>query len=218
MIQGRLAFADPAEKNDRWPIGVRLFLASTLSLIHPAHPVLDGDKKLWHRIAQRTFQSGQYDEQDEIEAHAELTGASVKGSYLVLNGKYQLNLLGSTSGMLSTEREHNLLRWLWGKVNGIGYLGIPLNLEPPASPGPFDRWLSSLELLARSFPSWVEFARPSIAWLWEQRDEQGYWDFGPRPVSVSNLPLSDSWRARRNREYDWTTRVLVLLRKAHDAG
>jgi hypothetical protein len=217
-MEKKIAFPDPAEKNDRWQTGVRLILASTLSLIHPTHPVLDRDRNLWQTIAERTFQSGQYNEQDEINAHAELTGASVKGSYLVLRSKYQLNLLGSRQGTLSPELERALLHWLWDREDGIGYLGIPLLPLPPASPGPFDRWLTSFELLARSFSSWADFARPSLAWLWEQRNDQGYWDFGPRPGSISSLPLSDSWRPRQNRTFDWTTRVLVLLRKVHDWG
>lgn len=75
---------------------------------------------------------------------------------------------------------------------------------------------SSLEMLARLFPSWIHFAQSSIAWLWEQRNQQGYRDFGPRPGSKSYLPLSDSWRDRKNRQFDWTTRILILLRKYYD--
>lgn len=79
-----------------------------------------------------------------------------------------------------------------------------------------DRWLASLELLSRCFPVWVDFAHPSIEWLWEQRNEQGLLDFGPRPSSIAFLPLSDNWYTRQNRLFDWTTRVLILLRKYLD--
>jgi hypothetical protein len=213
IIKGEVPFPDYHEKNDRWPTGMRLFQASTLSLIHPQHPVLEDDRKLWLSIAGMAFQSGTYHEKDEIEAHARFTGATVKDNYLVLNGRYQLNILGSIPGKLPLELERALLRWLWQRPDGIGYLGIPLNREPPATAGQIDRWLASLELLARSFPSWVNFARGAIDWLWNHRNEQGCWDFGTRPASISNLPLSDSWRRKENRVFDWTTRVLVLLRK-----
>jgi hypothetical protein len=218
IMQGDIEFPDYHEKNDRWQTGMRLFLASTLSLIYPDHPALDNARKLWHEIARRTFQSGKYREQDEIDAHAELTGSTVKDSYLVLNNRYQLNVLGSTPGMLSEELEIALLQWLWEKPDGIGYLEIPLNQPPPTKPGPFDRWLTSLEMLSRLFPTWVRFAQSSIEWLWKRRDEQGYWDFGSRPSSMSFLPLSDNWRNKQNRLFDWTTRVLILLRKYYKDG
>jgi hypothetical protein len=216
IMEGTIAFPDYHEKNDRWETGMRLFLASTLSLIQPVHPILEKDRELWHIIAQRTFQSGKYDAEHEIRAHTELTGATVKDSYLVLNNRYQLNLLGSIPGLLSKELETALLQWLWERPDGIGYLEIPLNRKPPRKPGQFDRWLASLELMARSFPSWVSFAQESIEWLWEQQNDQGFWDFGKRPSSISNLPLSDSWRNKKYRIFDWTTRVLILLRKYSD--
>ena len=216
IMRGKIAFPDYAEKNDRWQTGERLFLASTLSLIHPDHPILNDDRKLWHAIARRTFQSGKYSEQDEIAAHAELTGATVKDSYLVLSSRYQLNILGSIPGTLSEELETALLRWLWDKPGGIGYLTVSLNRPPPTKPGPFDRWLASLEMLARLFPTWVRFARPSIEWLEKLRSAQGHWDFGPKPSSISCLPLSDDWRDRRDRVFDWTTRVLILLRTYYE--
>lgn len=217
IMGGKVAFPDYQEKNDRWPTGRRLFLASTLSLIQPDHPLLAEDRALWLEIARRTFRSGRYSAEEEIRAHAELTGATVKDSYLVLNGRYQLNILGSLPGMLPRELEVSLLSWLWERPDGIGYLEMPLNCPPPyQKPGPLDRWLASLEMLARLFPAWVEFAQEAMEWLWPQRDEQGYWDFGPQPGSGSYLPLSSSWRTRPKRLVNWTTRVLVLLRRYCD--
>jgi hypothetical protein len=110
---------------------VRLFLASTLSLILPDHPILDAGRALWLEIARRTFQSGVYREDGEIKAHAELTGSSIKSSYLVLRGKYQLNILGSIPGMLSADLENAQLKWLWERPDGIGYLSVPLGYSQP---------------------------------------------------------------------------------------
>jgi hypothetical protein len=218
MLAGEIEFPDYQERNDRWPTGRRLFLASTLSLIQPEHPLLDSDRALWLEIATRTFRSGRYCEEDEIRAHAELTGATVKGSYLVLGGRYQLNLLGSIRRMLPRELEVALLSWLWDKPDGIGYLEMPLKCPPPyQKPGLFDRWLGSLELLARLFPAWVEVAHEPLEWLWQRRNDEGYWDFGPKPSSISYLPLSSTWRIRQNRVFDWTTRVLVLWRTYADS-
>jgi len=216
IMQGQIKFPDYHEKNDRWQTGMRLFLASTLSLLYSEHPILNDDRKLWYEIVKRAFQSGKYREKDEIDAHAELTGATVKDSYLVLNNRYQLNILGSIPGALSKELELALLQWLWEKPDGIGYLQIPLNQTPPAKSGQFDRWLTSLEMLARLFPTWIHFSQSSIKWLWEHKNEEGCWDFGPRLSSSSYLPLSDSWRNKRNRLFDWTTRILILMRKYYE--
>lgn len=218
IMHGKTPFPDYNERNDRWQTGVRLFLASTLSLIFPDHPDLNGDRELWCEIARRSFQSGRYNEEDEIKAHHDLTGATVKDSYLVLNGMYQLNILGSKPGTISDELERAMLKWLWEKPRGIGYLTVPLNQPPLAKPGAFDRWLTSLEMLARLFPSWAHFAQSSVEWLWYQKDQEGYWDFGPRPGSISSLPLSDNWRARQNRKFDWTTRILILLGKYEESS
>jgi hypothetical protein len=217
IVNGKTPFPDYHERNDRWQTGMRLFLASTLSLIHPNHPVLDKVRRLWFSIAEMTFQSGKYSEQDEIDAHAKYTGATVKGSYLVLNNRYQLNILGSIPGKLPVDLETALLRWLWERPDGIGYLEIPLNRDPPETPGQIDRWLATLELLARSFPLWVKFAGSTIDWMWDRQNAQGFWDFGTKPSSIANLPLSDSWRRKENRVFDWTTRVLILCRKYHSA-
>lgn len=215
VMRGEIDFPDRTEKNDRWQTGVRLFLASTLAQIHPDHPELSADRELWRNIAERTFQSGGYNAQDEIEAHAELTGASVRDSYLVMGNRYQLTLLGSQKGVLSEQVETALLEWLWWRPQGIGYLSIPLSQEPPRKAGHVDRWLASLELLSRCFPCWAQVAGPAIDWLWRQRDGQGLWDFGARPDSMARLPLSDDWRNVRNRAFDWTTRILSLLSRLH---
>ncbi len=216
LLEGRLQFPDYAEKNDRWPTGVRLFPASTLSLIEPSHPILDRDRALWRQIAAYTFRSERYSEEDEIEVHKRRTGATVKDSYLVLSSRYQLNLLGSIPGLLSPDLERALVAWLWERPWGIGYLTVPLCVPPLPKPGVIDRWLASHEMLARLFPSWAGFAAPVVDWLLAQRDEQGWWDFGPKPDSIACLPYTDSWRERKHRLFDWTTRVLILLRRYYD--
>ncbi len=218
ILQGKRAFPDYHEKNDRWPTGMRLFPASTLSLIRPGHPLLNPDRGLWAGIARRTFRSGTYREEDEIKAHAGLTGATVKDSYLVIGGRYQLNILGSLPGTLSPKLETSLLRWLWARPRGIGYLEVPLGMPPPERPGPFDRWLASLEMLSHLFPSWVGFASPAMKWLLKRRDAQGFWDFGLRPSSGSFLPLSDHWGNKQDRLFDWTTRILILLRRFYEGA
>jgi len=218
ILEGRTPFPDYEERNDRWPMGKQLILCSTLSQIDPAHPLLDKPRKLWLEIAKRTFESGTYSEEDESRAHAELTGASVKGTYLVLRSRYHLTLLGSDSASLPRPLEGMYLDWLWRSQEGIGYLGVPLAAPPPfGSPGPLDRWFASHELLSRyCTKEWGCRARAAVEWLLRNRTRIGQWDFGPRASAQHYFPLSESWKARDAREVDWTVRVLILMRRYRD--
>jgi hypothetical protein len=213
VLQGTIAPRDRPEKNDRWPTGVQLFAAAALALIQPESPVLDVVWELWGEIARRALRSGMYDAQAESDAHRELTGATVVGSYLVLNNRYSLTLLGARPQALPPELEGGLVGWVWGLSQGVGYLGERLRPAPRRQTGgSFDRWLRSVELLS-PFPSFRRVGAEAIEWLWAKRTAAGFWDFGPRPDSPA-LPLSESWRKRDARPIDWTTRVLRLLRRA----
>jgi hypothetical protein len=206
---------DPAEKNDRWKTGVRLFSAATLAQMDPNLPALDVVWNLWADIAGRTLASGEYCAEAEVLAHTQLTGASVKDSYLVLNNRYALSLLGSRAERLPRDTEKTLVAWIWRRPGGIGYLDAALScVPPPLKRGPFERWFTSLELMSR-FPSSRRLAGDGIDWLWTQRNEERLWDFGPRSDWSVSLPLSESRQRRRNRQHDWSTRVLVLLMRYH---
>jgi hypothetical protein len=201
---------DWPEKNDRWETGVRLFAAASQARIEPLHPSLDEVWAVWHEIAARTFASGRYDEDAEAHAHKELTGASVRGSYLTLRNKYTLVLLSSHPSDLAPGLEEALLAYLWRLDEGIGYLGAELSHPPVMKPGPIDRWFASHELLSR-FPAWRNLAGEVVEWLWEDQNPEGYWDFGARSPSSAFMPLSENWRKKSARQLDWTTRVLLLM-------
>ncbi|NWG11266.1 hypothetical protein HXY33_05920 [Candidatus Bathyarchaeota archaeon] len=218
LLEGSVDFPDPPERNNRWATGKQLFTASTLARIGPTLPILDKTWKLWVAIAEHTFASSTYDQEAEIQAHQRLTGATVKNTYLVLNNRYQLALLGSRASKLPKKLENALIDWVWHKEDGIGYLEIPLSNPPHRlTSGMLDRLFTSLEILSY-FPSWRKFADNMISWLWTQRNRDGFWDFGPRASASVYLPLSESWRKKRYRQHDWSTRILVLLRKYYDTS
>lgn len=213
LLEGAVDFPDPPERNNRWSTGTQLFVASTLARICPTLPILDKPWKLWAEIAERTFSSGRYDAEAEIRAHRMLTGASVRDSYLVINGRYQLALLGSRANGLPKSLERALVDWVWHKEDGVGYLEIPLSELPQRfTVGMLDRLFTSLELLSL-FPSWRKAASNVIDWLWTNRNDEGFWDLGPRASMSVYFPLSENWRMRKRRQHDWSTRVLTLLRK-----
>jgi hypothetical protein len=211
ILDGRVPFPDPPEKNERWTIGARLFAAATLSQIDASCSSLDESWRTWVSIACRTFAAGDYDARVEAEAHRELTGVTGELNYLGLGGKYQLALLGARAGGIPRDVSTALLRWVWESRDGIRYLGQPVS-SPPTGGAPrcVEAWFASLELLSR-FPGWLDFAAPAVEWVWRQRGADGYWDLGPRSATSRVLPFSENWRRRRNRRTEWTARVLLLI-------
>lgn len=158
LLKGLIDFPDLPEQNNRWATGKQLFASATLARICPTLQILDEAWELWATIARHTFNSGTYDPEAEIQAHQMLTGASVKGSYLVLNNRYTLALLGSRAAKLSKALENALVDWVWHKEDGIGYLEISLSNPPRRfTLGMLDRFFTSLELISY-FPSWSRFA------------------------------------------------------------
>jgi hypothetical protein len=210
VLRGEIVLSDPPERNDRWATGVRLFAAATLARIDPRHPAVDPVWHLWHEIARRAFASGRYDPADEAAAHLDLTGASVRASYLVLSNRYALTLLSSRASDLADGVAAALVRWIWSRPDGVGPYGVPLS--PPTDPadaGFLERWFLSHEMVAA-------FAVPGVAtapvadWLGGRRCD-GLWDLGARASWAWSLPLSESWRRRDARANDWSVRVLSLL-------
>lgn len=212
LLADHSGFPDYPEKNDRWPTGVSMFLAGTLALFCPRHPALTPVRSLWIQLAERTFASGDYSEQDEIVAHAELTGATVAGSYLRIGNRYAAAILSSAPTLLPSAVESAYLRWLWHKPDGLIYLEeMPSAMPPPIGyPGRLDRWLVTFELLSR-FPQFSELSAGVVGCLWRQRGDDGLWDLGPRGSTSVWFPLAESWRRPLNRKLDWSSRVLVLL-------
>jgi hypothetical protein len=210
VVTGRVIPSDPPEKNDRWATGVCLFAASTVARIDPNHPAIDPVWALWHEIARRTFASGSYSADDEADAHSELTGASVRGTYLILSNRYALSLLAARVDRMDEGLAQAVARWVWSHPRGVGYLEAPLSAPPAALPaGILERFLLSHEIVA-GFSRIGAPTGPLADWFGEHRRADGLWDLGPRASWTSALPLSESWRRSDARAIDWTTRILAL--------
>ena len=211
VIAGRVVPSDPPEKNDRWATGVRLFAASTLARIDPSHPAIDPVWALWHEVARRTFASGAYSAEGEADAHSELTGVSVRGTYLVLSNRYALSLLASRADRMDEGLAQAVARWVWGSPRGVGYFEVPLSAPPDTmSAGILERFLLSHEIVA-GFGMVAAPTGPLVDWLGKRRRANGLWDLGPRASWTPALPLSESWRRSDARAVDWTARILALV-------
>ncbi len=213
IVEGRTTPSDPVEKNDRWQTGVRLFAAATLARIDPNRECLDPVWGLWHEIAGRAFACGLYDPEAEATAHGDLTGASVRGTYLVLSSRHALTLLASRAGRMDPAVRRAVALWIAQRPEGVGSYGLPLG--PPRaelSSGELERYLLSHEVVAR-FGAPAAATGPLADWLDGHRRADGRWDFGSRAAWTPELPLSESWRRGDARAIDWTVRVLALLRQ-----
>jgi len=220
ILTDSIEFPDPPESNDRWDIGIKLFVAGTLALTAPSNPTLKPFRDLWIDIAEQTFASGSFNPQDEKKAHQKLTDATVyfpdgRETYLVIKSKYHIQLLGSKPGLLKAKTEKSLLSWLWSRPNGMGYLEVPLSKLPDDKTGYLDRWFTSQELLS-GFRFWPEFIEEVAHELFSARNDNGLWDFGPLPrgAGVHHFPLVEkNTRSKSAREAEWSTRTILLLKK-----
>jgi hypothetical protein len=98
----------------------------------------------------------------------------------------------------------------------FGYLGVSLCRLPRLDkPFQIDGWLTAMELMA-AFQVAGQAARENLNWLWRNRLDSGLWDFGRRSVCSEYFPLSANWRRPSNRRHDWSTRILVVLRRFAD--
>lgn len=212
-LAGEVDWSDPPEKHEGWPVNIRFITAGTLARVDSQQPALEESCQKWIGIVERTFRSGAYNPQDERLAHLYINGIRTKGKYLKLAALYPLLLLSSSLINLTESLEKSFLKWIWNKEGGIYYVySSCLNDIPALDANHFCGWLEALELLSR-FNSWRTFTRQAVEWLWNQKDDQGLWDFSPRARSSVYFPLSESWRNMLDRKIDCSIRILSLLRR-----
>ena len=207
ILRGKEVFPDRAERNDRWRIGWVLFAASTLARIDATHPLLDEPWRRWSEVLQRSFPQGQFSDAALMEAHRYVNGLRDEVGYLDLRTRYASFLIGSRADQLPGWLSDAYARWLWSHPHGLGYIDVPLSSLPRHGrymPG----WLRSMNVLAH-YPSWRKLAGGVVSALLQQRNTDGFWDYGP---AARELRFSECWR-RNPRSHDHSLAVLTLLRQ-----
>jgi hypothetical protein len=208
VLHGDAQFTDPSEKNEAWPLLVKFILAGRLAQLEPANEILATYRSYLADIANQAFASGKYNLEDEAAAHLRLSARQAPLGFL--ESQHALWILSTQP--LPNQLEFALVDWIWHKPDGIRYLRVPL-----ANPRPhlIAYWLRSMNIISR-FGCWREICAPTLNRLWELRDEHGLWDFGSQIARSVDFPLSESWRQSANRKMDYSTCVLVLLRRVFD--
>ena len=208
VLRGAARITDRDEKSEAWPLGIRFILAGRLAQLDPANPALIQAWAYLVEVAKQAFQSGQYRLEDEVAAYQHLSGIRWPRGFL--SSQHVMWILSSHE--LPGSLGQDLLRWIWHKPEGMGYLDAPLANFQPRQVG---YWLRSMSILSR-FAEWKEISQDALNQLWAQRDEHGLWDFGSRIARSGDFPLSESWRYSSQRKQDYSTCILVLLRKTFD--
>ena len=208
VMHGDAQIADRNEKNEAWPLLVQFIFAGRLAQLDPPNKLLDSFWSYWAEVANQAFASGNYRLEDEASAHLHLSGRHIPQGFL--ESQHALWIL-STKSLLS-QLEQTIVDWIWNKPDGIRYLRAPLSNPRPRLIG---YWLRSMNILSK-FSCWRENCVPVMNRMWEQRDDHGLWDFGSLIARSVDFPISESWRQVTNRKMDYSTCMLVLMRRYFD--
>ncbi|MFZ0531751.1 MAG: hypothetical protein WAM09_01120 [Anaerolineales bacterium] len=208
VLHADAQITDRDEKNEAWPLLVQFIVAGRLAQIDPTNKMLDSFWRYLAEVANQAFASGNYCLEDEAAAYLRLSGIHVPQGFL--ESQHALWIISSRK--LPYQLDRSLVEWLWNKPDGIRYLRAPL-----AEPKPYHigYWLRSMNIITR-FSSWREITVDTLNNLWEQRDNDGLWDFGSDISRSIDFPLSESWRQSTKRKMDYSTCILVLLCKYFD--
>jgi hypothetical protein len=204
-LQGQVHITDPDEKNEAWPLLIKLILAGRLAQIAPSDKLVVPFWQYLEEVTQSAFICGSYQLEHEVDAYRRLSGVHVPQGFL--ESQHALWILSTRP--LSRPREISLVRWVLNKPDGIRYIRTPLQTPVPDRIG---YWVRSMNLLSR-FPAWQDLSLNILNQIWLLRDEQGWWDFGKQLGRCAEFPLSESWRHHINRKMDHSTHMLVILRK-----
>jgi hypothetical protein len=208
VLHGDAYITDRVEKHESWPLLIKLILAGRLAQVDPRNRELDPFWTYLADVAQHAFASGNYRLEDEVAAYQQLSGIHVENGFL--ESQHALWILATHK--LPDQLEQAIVRWIWHKPDGIRYIRVAL-ADP--SPRQIGYWLRSMNILTQ-FYAWREVSVNVLNRIWEQRNQDGMWDFGSRIASCVEFPLSDSWRQPKNRRLDYSTCILILLRKFYD--
>jgi phage baseplate assembly protein W len=208
VLHGDAQITDRYEHNEAWPLLVQFILAGRLAQLDPANKMLDSFWSYWVEVANQAFSSGSYRLEDEASVHLRLSGKHLPQGFL--ESQHALWILSSRR--LASQLEHALIDWIWNKPDGIRYLRAPLSIPQPRLIG---YWLRSMNIISQ-FSCWREICAHVMDQLWDQRDDQGMWDFGSQIAQSIDFPLSESWRQRENRKIDYSTCLLILMHRFFD--
>jgi hypothetical protein len=211
VLKRETMIPDHPVRLQQWEQGIDLIGAAVLSLMDSENHVFDSIYDNYLKVFQTIFASGSYDAKKDAEAQLNILG--LKEGF-GLNNKFTLYLLSSRSNRIPKSLECNVLDWIWYYKPGVYYYkSFQLCSYEKATDAIIGAaMLPSMEILTK-FRFWRPVCKGFIEYLISRRGIDGYWDFGKKPNIMNEIPfpLSESWRGKNNRKFDYTTKVLLLL-------
>ncbi len=211
-VKGRQKIDDYSEKTHDWALFEKLMLSAWIRLFEPENKIALNIAKQWALIAERSFKSGRYNKNDDIEAFTAQFGRKPKSGFETGFGMfYHAALL---HGVLTPETESLLLDYYIKRREGIYYIyENPINILPETFASKrTSRYLAAVELLL-NYPQAKYKLQFITEWLNINKDENGQWDLGTSAKDGVYFPLSDSWQKQVYRKSDCTERINNILQK-----
>ena len=217
LLQGKeLTGQHEKQDNPLWyPVMFEpLIFASMLSLINPEDEHINEQRKLRSHFAEEAFASSIYDSDADAKVQLEHFGFKTKRTIPPFN-YYNLLLLAPNDEIsyISDKASQALVDFHMNEANGVYYVygNKPSKMvsisEQNRDSSDFWNWIRALSLIAQ-FKGWEKYEHNFIDWIFEQRNQDGLWEF-PKKF---DFVLSDSWRGK-NKAIDSTIFVLRFLMK-----
>lgn len=211
-LLGDTTIPDRREKIIDWDVFTSLMFAAWLRLFGRQSAAALSVARQWAEVVEHSFSSGQYKQDDYVQAYNAQFGSRMRGFRPIAFGSfYHLALLPGTLA-LSTEKA--MLDYVLDRAGGIYYVyDEPLRVLPKVfASRKASYYLAAVELIAEygSAPEKLGFV---VEWLLHSRGTDGLWDMGPEARDNIYFPLSDSWRKVDARKQDCTYRITRLLNR-----
>lgn len=200
------------EKTHDWQLFEKLMLSAWIRIFEPQNPYALEVARGWADIVEKTFASGTYCREDDIEAFTKQQGRRPRSGFETGFGMFYHAVL--LQGVLTPKTEHMFLDYYLSKPDGMYYIyDRPLNQLPEEfASKAASCYLAAMEVLA-GYEAAKEKLSFVVEWLNDNKDENGQWDFGPKSNDGVYFPLSDSWRKAEDRKRDCTERVNRFLNR-----
>jgi hypothetical protein len=213
-LSGKAKIPDREEKTHNWNIYTELMLSTWIRIFTNEHEGANNAAKKWSRVIHASFAKGYYDHNEYIHNYESVFGVKVNpkaGRLVDFVHFYPISLLTNS---LDEEIEGAYFQYILDRDGGMYYVyGNRLRLVPDTFRSKnTGAYLRAVELLSKyKNPECKKQLRFVVKWLKENMVGKNEWDMGKESKDRINFPLSDSWKADRDRIGDCTYRISRLI-------